>query len=931
MRKLSGYFCFLYIVSKQYFRYSVIWILLICPKIILAQKTQGSWKVVDANSGIPIVAATVEVENDSKYLFTNEQGLFQLNVPNDGADVRISCLGYNEKRVLIQHVSQTDSVQVVYMKPLNLALEEITVVAENGRGLVTTSRINSTALDHVQPVSLKDVLQLVPGNLIENPDLSKPQQIKIREVSESANSALGTAIIVDGNPLNNDANLQNSSTAQMSSDNVGIQLDGSMKFSSAAGKGVDLRQFSTNNIESVEIIRGVPSVEYGNLTSGAVVVNTKAGASPLKLKFKTDPFIKQMYLGKGMQLKGNAGAINMSIDYLNSFSDVLSKYEGYDRLNAQLGYYSVFFKKSTPLTFNAKVNVFSSLDNKRTDPDALVADEELRSSDKGLNVTVRGNWHLNKKAITGVKYVFAGSVSHQDSYQKRYRSGTQQGISTSMVAGENYGIILPAERLTEYSVDGKPYQWFGQLTAFKDQKVSAKIKNEITLGSDYKLSGNNGLGQIYDIENPPYVRVNSIRPRAYKDIPTLSTLAFYVEDKLDIKLGKTQLEVEGGVRFNNFQPANVVSSNFGFYLEPRGNIRYSVINNDHKNLRHLAVRAGAGKLYKAPPLLFLYPNTAYVDVSSLQYYTSNVDTRAVVYTTSVFDTKNPTLKPMENNKFEVGLDFEIKKIKGAITVFREKSKNGIGFTKHYEFIDYKFYDSSAVPEGEMPDISKLPFTNKSYIAEYRMPVNLKSTLKQGVEYVFDFNKIPAIATQFVVDGAWLSTSSTFNEQPYEDQPGSTNANAYEFVAMYPAGNGRVEERFNSTLRMITHIPKLSLVFTSSIQVVWYEKQYFQYYDKTPLYLFNKTESIPFTEEMKDDPKYRNYVHEYSTEYFIEETFPTLAMLNFRLSKEIGKAIKLSFYANNFLNRRPQYQLKRGGQYIRRNPPVYFGADIQISL
>ncbi|MFR7824841.1 MAG: TonB-dependent receptor plug domain-containing protein [Odoribacter splanchnicus] len=69
--------------------------------------------------------------------------------------------------------------------------------------------------------------------------------------------------------------------------------------SSPAG-GVDVRAISTDNIESIEVIRGIPSVEYGDLTSGAVIINSKAGREPFRLRFKTNENIYQVSAGKGL-------------------------------------------------------------------------------------------------------------------------------------------------------------------------------------------------------------------------------------------------------------------------------------------------------------------------------------------------------------------------------------------------------------------------------------------------------------------------------------------------------------------------------------------------------------------------------------------------------------------------------------------------------
>lgn len=43
-----------------------------------------------------------------------------------------------------------------------------------------------------------------------------------------------------------------------------------------------MRTISTDNIESIEVIRGVASAEYGNMSAGAVVVKTSRAALPMK-------------------------------------------------------------------------------------------------------------------------------------------------------------------------------------------------------------------------------------------------------------------------------------------------------------------------------------------------------------------------------------------------------------------------------------------------------------------------------------------------------------------------------------------------------------------------------------------------------------------------------------------------------------------------
>ena len=51
-------------------------------------------------------------------------------------------------------------------------------------------------------------------------------------------------------------------------------------FSSTVFVGTDLRQISADNIDNVEVVRGIPSAEYGDLTSGLVIVHSKVGLTP---------------------------------------------------------------------------------------------------------------------------------------------------------------------------------------------------------------------------------------------------------------------------------------------------------------------------------------------------------------------------------------------------------------------------------------------------------------------------------------------------------------------------------------------------------------------------------------------------------------------------------------------------------------------------
>lgn len=122
-------------------------------------------------------------------------------------------------------------------------------------------------------------------------------------------SSLGTSFLVGaGVPINTSSQLQTTS-------------DSSRSARLTAGKGVDMRAISTDHIESVEIVRGIPSAEYGDLTSGLVKIKRKSGPSGIEARFKADMQSQLFYIGKGFAMPAPDWNINLSASYLDSRID----------------------------------------------------------------------------------------------------------------------------------------------------------------------------------------------------------------------------------------------------------------------------------------------------------------------------------------------------------------------------------------------------------------------------------------------------------------------------------------------------------------------------------------------------------------------------------------------------------------------------------
>lgn len=212
-------------------------------------------------------------------------------------------------------------------------VEEVVVTARENQGITTSSIIDRRAIEHLQPSSFTDLLSLLPGGQTQLPTLTSANSIRLRQAGTgSANydiSALGTLFVVDGTPINSNANMQQ---VKQASSATGGDLDAGRNHTTL---GVDMRTIPTDNIESVEIIRGIAPVEYGDLTSGLVLIKRKLKATPFEARFKADSYSKLLYAGKGFKV--NNLTANIGIDYLDAKADPRDPLTAYKRLTLSAG------------------------------------------------------------------------------------------------------------------------------------------------------------------------------------------------------------------------------------------------------------------------------------------------------------------------------------------------------------------------------------------------------------------------------------------------------------------------------------------------------------------------------------------------------------------------------------------------------------------
>ena len=268
----------------------------------------------------PIVGATVTPENSKNILaITDIAGRFTLKNAA-GKLIKISYIGYKPI------VAKASANAVYYMVEDSNALGEVVVTAQESHGLASASTIRRHAMEHLQPSSFADLLELLPGGRATDPSLSTPNTIHLREVpiasSNYSTSSLGTQFVVDGAPISTNANMQYLTGAY---DRQSTSRD-------FTNEGVDMRSISTDDIQDVEIVRGIPSAEYGDLTSGLVKIRRLKGGNNIVARFKADMDSKLFYLSKGMEWQNRRLSLNLSADYLDSKNDPRNLLETYKRL-----------------------------------------------------------------------------------------------------------------------------------------------------------------------------------------------------------------------------------------------------------------------------------------------------------------------------------------------------------------------------------------------------------------------------------------------------------------------------------------------------------------------------------------------------------------------------------------------------------------------
>ncbi len=849
-------------------------------------------KVIDASTGEPLAGAVVNI--DELWAVTDERGAFGIERVAEGkCELKVSLLGYVDAALPLE-VRGDVSGLTLKMQPGTLALKEVVVTAQRPKdGTGTAHNIGRDALNHLQLSNMTDMSALLPGGKTSNPDLTSSNSFSIRSGGvSSGNAAFSTAVELDGVRLGN-----NAAFGDMS--------------------GVDTRSIAVDNVESVEVISGVPSAEYGDLGSGIVKIRTKRGRTPLSVSFTVNPRTYQTSLSKGVGLPGDAGVLNLSAEWARATKKLTSPYESYTRRGLGLTYSNTFRKT---LRLEAGVNGNLGGMNSSDDPDAYKG-EYSTVRDNSLRGSASLTWLLNRSWITNLKA--EAFISYEDnlSHIHKYNSAASQLPAVhSETEGYSLATLLPAGKyFSDQMTDSRELD-YGASLKYSWVLRRAGWKSALKAGVQWKADGNVGEGEYY---LDPALAADGYRPRPYRDYPFMHSVSPYVEEDFTFPFG---LQLTAGLRMDNVLVKGSVYDNVSS-LSPRFNAKWTISPK-------LALRAGWGVAEKLPSFYILYPKREYRDILVGSGYDASGGLYYRYYTIPYKIEYNPELKWQRNENAELGVDAELLGVGLSLVAFSNITRN-----------PYKFSDSYSVVS-----LTRDGGEDRTFVATRRQS-NGAPVFRSGVELTADFPEIRPLRTSLRLDASYNRSRTDDDGLYYYYNAGwshtSIAGRSYQYVGVYANGGnsnmvvrGRRTSSLDANLTAISHIPEARLVITCRLEVslfsrsqnipagdreVLYPVAYLDVEDDTPVL-------HPFTEADRTDPEFRDLLLKPSNDYVFDlDGYGTYASANLSVTKEIGEHISLSFFANNFTNSRPYVVSMATGVGAIFTPNFYYGLTCRIKL
>lgn len=871
----------------------ILLLMLISSIFSFAQKIEINGKITNLDNE-PLSDVAIIILDLNVGAFSDKEGNFSLEVPHKNFKLKVSYIGYRAVELDLSTIEDFLNVEIVLKEDL-LSLDEVIVTAKKTESKEGTStyKIESQAIKQVQAMNLSDVLSLLPGNQVQEPDLTSSQQAYLRTTTNLDSDAFGTAIIIDGASVSNDANMQ--------SKNPSSTLYGGK--STVAG-GIDLRSITLANVESIEVITGVASPKYGNLSSGGILVKSKVGKSPYIVSANVSSTNYQASIAKGYELN-KFGVLNTDLSYAYSSGSPTERKLFYQSFNLGLRWKLPVFK-------NLKWNHFTSFRVSHSDDGSRHEPEEIYYSESDVKST---NYQLTmsgdfKSSIFGkINYNVNGSVVNQYSYFSSLVTTGPFPIIESLESGTFFTTYSPNSFNQVTEINGKPINLNARLEAtqyanFKD------IDFNFETGLQYSFDDNTGSGRVSDGNVALSADIVGSRSATFEGTPASKTFSLYHQTSIKRIRDNSTQRLNLGIRYDNMlERYNLWSPRLSF-------------SSKHNQFTG---RVSWGKAYKAPAMIQLYPGKTYIDYVNFQYYAENPNERLAVVTTYVYQPTNEHLEPNYSDLKEVGFDWSPSFLDFRFTYFKKEMNGGINTTDQLVLLPKVEYEVVDAPENVQPTVEPTGVVN-NIPRTVNVMGNSTYVTTNGVEITLSPKKIKATKTEFNFKYSYMESLLTDTEYNIDQSQYVVGDNTVRY-GVYENAQRKVIRSFG-TLTLIQHIPSLRFVLTLSAELNFKEQtKYigtslypFAYYDIDGNYI-----EIPVDE--RTNAEYADLVKDENT-YYTTET-PFYSNFNLQIRKETKNGHSFSFFANNAPWYNPTYEDL--GNRIKLNGKISVGFNMSLLI
>ena len=815
-------------------------------------------------------------------------------------------------------------------------MPDITVTAEpagRARGeLGTASVIDRAAIANQVATSLRGVLELLPGVPSQPPGLEGVQQVGLRSVPTSQPvgftaggpsaadlASFGTLIILDGVPVSNNANLQS----------TGPRGELDFLLQTSAGGGVDLRRIPASTIERVEVIRGIPSARYGDLTQGVVIVETRAGTAGPEVAGRLDERTGEASLVGGRRL-GGTHAVTAAVDAVRTRLRPGLTAEDATRVSAQLAHRLRLgpARYGTVPALDSRLDLFRLAADNPERPEVFPG-RASASQEFGLRLSERLRLGLGTRGALTVT-ASADYVRSRTSVQTlRLRSALP--FTDRTTEGRATGRYVIGEYLSDLRIEGDAWQLYSRLEADRMFRAFG-FDHRFLAGVELRREWNDGAGILFDIERPTQVTFNGVqgfdRPRRFDAIPPVATTAIYVDDRLVRAVGPVTATLQAGLR------ADLLHSGTTWLSGIRNAVLQPRLNAELAPAPWLRFRAGIGRTAKVPSVGSLFPARQFFDVVNVNWFTTDPAERLAVLTTFVRDPTNPDLGFAVGSKREAGIQIVTGRrgLTLDVVAFRDRTRGGVGFRSQPGFLVRDLFDfaDSTTGTGQPPTLIEPPTRADTVPILLDVPANVLTLENRGLEATVQFPEIRPLRLRLHVQGAWVKTD--FADEGLDFGNAFRNFQVNGSIPRSPYWNGvtRKSERFLLTYRLVHHRPDLGLLITVLVEHIARDVREDSAGADTLSfagYITRTGELVPVPPDRRGDPEFADLRVARGT-LFARQEVPADWFLTLQVSKTLPLGGRLSFYAFNALDRQGRIA---SAIAARTFPRLRFGLEVTLPL